>query len=155
MRPCRFSAGVPYPLCTPNSTQGHPMHPRIGRGLQQRSSQTMDHSERRKAPPGFFQPHSKQNTCTIRPLRDPGVTLGRRLGDPRVTLGSPNPNPKPNPSRQRVATPKHKNPASKSRVKSLMWHSRPRLCVLNQINIRISRGAQPPSAVEKDSSLPR
>jgi len=26
--------GYPYPLCTPNSTQVHPIHPRIGRGLQ-------------------------------------------------------------------------------------------------------------------------
>src|SRR5579864_2539165 len=47
----------------------------------------------------FLQPHSKQSTYPIPPLRDPGVALGRRLGDPRVTLGSP----KPNPSRQRVA----------------------------------------------------
>jgi hypothetical protein len=72
-----FGGGCPYPLCTPNSTQGHPMSPKAE-----------------------------------------GISRGSQ-------------------------TQKCNNPAS-SRVRSLVWHSRPRLCVLNQI----SRGAQPPSAAD-------
>jgi hypothetical protein len=33
-RPWQFSLPLPLPLCTPNFTQGHPIHPSIGRGLQ-------------------------------------------------------------------------------------------------------------------------
>jgi hypothetical protein len=40
----------------------------------------------------------KQKTSSNRRLGGPCVVLGSRLGDPWVTLGSPNPNPNPKPN---------------------------------------------------------
>ena len=52
---------------------------------------------RRFLPPTrpFSSFHCKQSTYLIRPMGDPGVTLGWPRRDPGVTLGSPNPNPSP------------------------------------------------------------
>jgi hypothetical protein len=150
-----------YPL-PPMYTQFHPRSPKagapdtrgsrvVGRRLRHQaeghsrgSILTTDHSAVAGGVPGLFSSFvANKSTSPIRPKRVPCVTLGSPLGDAWETLGSPKPNPNPNPNRQRVATPKCKNPAS-SRVKSLVWHSRSRLCVLNQS----SRGAQPPSAAD-------
>src|SRR5262249_20637023 len=66
--------------------------------------------------------HWKQKTYSNRPLGDACVALGRRLGDPGVTLGSPNPNPRPNPNPNRIGrgsqspTPLWHFVASKSRT---------------------------------------
>src|SRR5215831_9715738 len=53
--------------------------------------------------PTFFSSHCKQSTFSIRPMGDPGVTLGCPRRDPGVTLGSPNPNPRTLDSRPKLA----------------------------------------------------
>jgi len=114
---------APTPLCTPNSTQGHPIpgpptravfaywggrHPRIGRGLQQPSYWLRALLACWGWHRSFSSFAANKSTSSIQPKGGPCVTLGPPLGDAWVTQGprNPNPNPKPNPSRQRVANPK-------------------------------------------------
>jgi hypothetical protein len=125
--------GYPYPLCTPNSTQGHPMPPKaesIGRGSQPDQPITRDHQLTRFFDPTrpFLNSCCKQTTFSIRRLGGPCATLGWPLGDPRATQGPSN--PKPN--------PRLKDIGRGSQLQNAKTRPQPG---------QISRVAQPPSAV--------
>ena len=146
---CQFGGGVPLPPYVhpirPKVTQCHPSRDprhaaifacgwkteRSGRGPQRNQSinTRFVRSPFMFTPTRhFFHPYCKYSTSSQStlgpPLRGAWVALGPRLGHPRATQ-SQTQSPAES-HRQRVATPKCENPAS-SRVKSLMWHSRPRL----------------------------
>jgi hypothetical protein len=91
---CRFRRGCPYPLCTPNSTQGHPMSPKaegISRGSQPQNTRT------RRQPGQITRVHSPSAVAFLiksvversRPrLRTMGLGKHRRPAIPRAATAS-------------------------------------------------------------------
>ena len=155
--------GYPYPLCTPNLTQGHPMPPkgrsrRHARFFARWGGTIKSHQQRVAArllitrSPDLFHPHPpfsnsccKQTTFSIRRLGGPCATLGWPLGGPRATQGPPNPKPNPNPRLRDIGRGSQLQNA-KTRRQAGSNHSCGTAVLGGAFLNQISRGPQPPSA---------